>query len=170
MDFLFAPWEGKEVSIVATKTPDSAAAPVATDQQWTRTAEQQDLVEKHLQDVVEQYINMGADPALVEILLDERIVGTTEIEAELEYKRKTRVFQLYSNAAQLAEDDQVPHPGAIPEPDAALGKRGARDIRGIMYGRFVEWTLQSGRKRWDSIQRKVVPQTGINHGGAPRRA
>lgn len=158
------------MSIVATKTPDSDAAPAVADQQWTRTAEQQRLVDEHLKIVQEQYVDMGADPALVAILLDQRIVGTPEIEAQLGYRRKTRVFQLYSNAAQLAEDDQVPHPGAIPEPDASLGKRGARDIRGIMYGRFVEWTLQSGRKRWDPIQRQVVPQTGINHGGAPRRA
>lgn len=134
---------------------------------WTRTAQQQEIVRAYLAEIEDQYGD--ADPRLYALLTDPQIVGTPEMVEMLGYTRGTRAFQLYTKARRLAAADQVPHPSAVPEADAFAGKRGPRDIRGCMVGRLRLWMLQSGRHRWDSISGKIVPQTGINHGGAPQQ-
>lgn len=149
------------MSAVATTEDKPAAA-----RNWVRTPEQQKLVDDHITMVREQYAD--ADPLYLELLLDETIMGTPEIVAYLGYTGGTRAFQLYTLARTLAEAGQTPHPSAIPETDATAGKRGPRIIRGAMRGRVVEWAVQSGRKRWDSILRDVVPQEDLSHGGAPQ--
>lgn len=143
---------------------DEKTAPI----EWIRTPKQEQVVADHLARVDRQYA--GADPKLIEQLTDPTIMGTPEVERELAYKRRTRVFQLYTSARDLREMDQLPHPSAIPEIDATGGHRGVRIIRGVMRGRFILWALQSGRLRWDSVTRTIVPQDKINHGGAPKKA
>jgi hypothetical protein len=118
----------------------------------------------------EQYAN--ADPQYRELLKDPEILGTPELVELLGYSvtpksKGTRMFQLYTKTRHLTEDDQVPHPSAVPEADATAGRRGAREIRGVMKGRAIHWMEQSGRWRWDPIQRELVLVTGINHGGRP---
>lgn len=137
---------------------------------WSRTPEQQALIDAHIRQVQRQYIDMGADPELVALLLDEEILGTPDVQREMGYTKKTRVFQLYAETDRRAADDQMPHPTAFPFTDASPGRRGAREIRGIMFGRFLLWAMQTGRLDWDPINKELVEQTGINHGGAPRRA
>lgn len=144
-------------------TMDEKTAPI----EWIRTPEQEQIVAEHLARVARKYA--GADPLLIQQLTDQTIMGTPEVERELGYKRRTRVFQLYTGARDLHDLDQLPHPSAIPQIDATGGHRGVRVIRGVMRGRFILWARQSGRLRWDSITRTIVPQDKINHGGAPKK-
>lgn len=172
------PRKGEKVSAVATDNSTAVAdvlREAAEDREdgktvtrvWTRTPEQDRMVADYLELIFDQYAD--ADPRLYELLTDEEIVGTPEMVEMLGYTRGTRAFQLYTKARRLAAADQVPHPSAVPEADAFAGKRGPRDIRGAMVGRVRHWMLQSGRGRWDPIAGKIVPQTGINHGGAPQQ-
>lgn len=110
-----------------------------------------------------------ADPALIAELKDPTVMDTEDIRNFLGYTGTTRVFQLYSNNRDLGEVDQLPHPSAIPPADATFGRRGPRAIRGTMRGRVVHWAIQSGRVRWDPFTKKLVLQTGIQFGGAPRK-
>lgn len=155
------------MSTVATVQP---APDTGTDQPvWSPTAEGPELLRRHARQVQRQFVRMGADPALVKLLLDPTILGTADIQQELGYTLPTRVFQLYSDAATLAADDQVPHPRAIPDPDSSPGRRGGRPIRGVHRGRFLLWCVRSGRLWWDSINKELVRQTSVNYGGASRR-
>lgn len=160
-----------EIALIMPNPREGTKVSVATEEDkptnWTRTPEQEQIVAEHLARIARKYT--GADPLLIEALTDSAIMGTPEVETELGYTRRTRVFQLYTAARDLAEIDQLPHPTAIPEIDATGGHRGTRVIRGIMRGRFVLWAFQSGRFRWDSITRTVVRQDQINHGGAPKK-
>lgn len=139
---------------------------------WTRTPEQERIVADYLAMIAEQYA--GADPELVALLRDPEIVGTPEMVEMLGYSvtpksKGTRVFQLYTKARDLAADDQVPHPSAVPEADAFAGRRGAREIRGVMRGRVNYWRLQSGRWWWNPIEKTLIRQEEINVGGAPKQ-
>lgn len=135
--------------------------------QWTRTDDRLETVFDYLAMIDRMYAD--ADPRLVAALKDTTIVDTDGVVAFFGYKRRTRVFQLYTDRRELAEADQVPHPSAMPDLDAVAGHRGAREIRGVMKGRLVHWALQSGRYWWDFAAGELVLQEGINHGGAPRQ-
>lgn len=137
--------------------------------EWTRTPEQVALIDNYLQMIYRQYTSLGADPRLVAKLTDPTTVGTADMCRMLGYEDTTRAFQLYTKSRLLAKADQTPHPSAVPEADASGGKRGPRDIRGVMCGRMWHWILQSCRGRWDPITGEIVPQTGINAGGAPKK-
>lgn len=137
--------------------------------EWTRTPEQRARITSYLQMIKRQYTDRNADPRLVALLTDEETIGTPEMCAMLGYEDTTRAFQLYTKQRRLADIDQVPHPSALPEADANGGKRGPRDIRGVMRGRMWHWILQSCRGRWDPTLGEIVPQTGINAGGSPRK-
>lgn len=149
-------------------------SPVATAEKsseshaWTRTPQQEAIVSEYLARIAEHYAT--ADRELVELLTDPEIVGTPEMMEMLGYSGGTRVFQLYSKARDLAEDDQVPHPSAVPDADATRGRRGAREIRGCMKGRVNYWRLQSGRWWWDSVNKVLARQDDINVGGAPKQS
>jgi hypothetical protein len=148
---------------------DEAAEDIHTVvREWTRTPEQTALVHEYLQIIDEQYTRLNADPRLVALLTDMTIIGTPEMCELLGYEKTTRAFQLYTKRRRLAEADQVPHPSAVPEADANGGRRGPREIRGLIRGRMLHWMLQSCRFRWDPIVGAIVPQTGINAGGAPK--
>ena len=155
------------MSAVATLESDASLTEPST---WNRTPEQQQIVDEHLARVQRQYADMNADPRLVAMLSDTTPIGTAEIMQDMKYLRSTRVFQLYGLSEKLAAADQIPHPSAIPTTDASPGTRGANEIRGVARGRWGQWTLQSGRKRWDPIRGQIVKQTGVSHGGHPRRA
>jgi hypothetical protein len=137
--------------------------------EWTRTPEQRAMITSYLEMIKRQYTDLGADSRLVARLTDEETIGTPEMCQMLGYEDTTRAFQLYTKQRRLAEADQVPHPSALPEADASGGKRGPRDIRGVMRGRMIHWILQSCRGRWDPILGEVVRQDGINAGGAPKK-
>lgn len=134
-----------------------------TPREWKRDAEQEEVVAEYRRMIAEMYA--GAAPAYLAELSSEEILGTPELVKLLRYKRTTRVFQLYGQARDLAEADQVPHPGAMPFMDAFGGMRGPREIRGVDRGRIMQWWLQSGRGWWDSINGRPMPQEDINHGG-----
>lgn len=136
--------------------------------EWTRTDAQRDLIADYLKMIDEQYTRLGADRRLVALLTDTTIIGTPEMCDLLGYEKTTRAFQLYTKRRRLAGADQVPHPSAVPEADANGGRRGPREIRGVIRGRMLHWMLQSCRFRWDPIVGNIVPQTGINAGGAPK--
>jgi hypothetical protein len=154
------------VSTIATE--DEATTRNEVPREWTRTPEQQRIIAEHREMVSSMYAPI--DPDLAELLEGPETMGTSELAADLGYLRRTRVFQLYTEQRDLALDDQVPHPSAIPETDATAGHRGAREIRGIMRGRWAQWALQSGRFYWDPMSNNIKRQTSINHGGAPRRS
>lgn len=166
-----SPGEGNEVSAVATTTDDASGVMsndnAAALRDWIRTTDQIETVAEYQAMIDDMYA--GADPALLAELKNTSIFGTDELMRLFGYKRKTRVFQLYTEARDLAEAGQTPHPSAIPDADASDGHRGARPIRGVMSGRVVQWALQSGRFYWHSIDKRLAEQTAINHGGAPRR-
>jgi hypothetical protein len=157
-----------EDDVPATDPGMSAAEAAEAPGRAIRTAEQEQTVAEFLEMVDRMYA--GADPRLIAALKDTEILNTEDLAGFLGYKRKTRVFQLYTDLRELADADQVPHPSAMPDVDTVLGHRGARNIRGVMRGRVVHWALQSGRFWWDFINGRLVPQEAINHGGAPRRS
>lgn len=136
---------------------------------WTRTPEQLRVIEDYLTMITKQYEALNADPRLVAMLRDPETIGTGEMCRMLGYEDNTRAFQLYTKQRRLSDADQIPHPSGLPDADANGGKRGPRDIRGVMRGRMWHWMLQSCRFRWDPIRGEIVPQTGINAGGAPRK-
>ncbi len=141
---------------------------IAEAREWVRTNEQEETVAQHLEKIDTMYA--GADPALIAELKSTKTLGTDDLVRLFGYKRRTRVFQLYSDAHDLALAGQTPHPSAIPDTDASGGHRGARKIRGVMEGRVTYWAMQSGRFYWNSIQKRLMPQKAINHGGAPKRS
>jgi hypothetical protein len=161
--------EGKKVSAVATEErPDTAADEnVAALREWLRTQDQEETVAQYEAMIDRMYA--GASPEYIAALKDAEIMSTADLVDFLGYKRHTRVFQLYTDLRELAEADQTPHPSAMPDHDATGGHRGARAIRGVMKGRVIHWALQSGRFWWNARTKQLVPQTGINHGGAPRQ-
>lgn len=152
------PWKGEQVS---TAVMDKATS-------WTRSDEQERIVADYLARVQRQYADAGADPLLVDVLKDPTIVGTEQIVEFFGYVAKTRVFILYRDAYALEKALQTPHPSAIVSPDAYRGKRGPHQVRGIMLGRLVWWALQSGRYRWDSVNKQLRPRK-LNAGGAPKQ-
>ncbi len=156
------PREGKQVTVVAAVDKEATIAPI----DWKRTPEQEQMVADHLARVAEGYA--GSPDDLIAALTDTSTLGTSEIVQILEFTRPTRVFQLYADRRDLAAAGQIPHPSALPEPDASGGHRGSREITGVMKGRFVRWAMQSGRLSWDSIKRAIELQQDLNHGGAPR--
>jgi hypothetical protein len=137
--------------------------------EWNRTPEQRGLINSYLEMIDRQYTQRGADPRLVALLTDTEPVGTHEASRMLGYEDTTRSYQLYTKRRRLEAVDQVPHPSALPEMDATGGMRGPRVVRGVARGRMIHWILQSCRGRWDPIAGAVVPQTGINAGGAPKK-
>lgn len=145
-------------------------SPVATEpetRQWTRTPEQNQVVRDHLTMIEQDWSTV--DPDLLALLKDTDVMDSKAIMAFLGYTATTRVFQLSSNYRNWGEADQLPHPSAMPEADASFGRRGPREIRGTARGRIVHWAIHSGRFRWDPFAKKLVPQTGIQFGGAPRK-
>lgn len=152
------------MSPVAT---DDTATSAAAGQKWTRTPEQQALVDEHLDLVRRLYAD--ADPALRAKLQDTTIWGTAEVEENFGLSGKTRVFQWYSTGRELDEADQTPHPAGAPEPDAFGGYRGNREIRGSIAGRWRMWAMMGGKLHWDPIARDFVRETRFNSGGAPVR-
>lgn len=145
---------------------DTEYAPDYKAIEWKRTPDQEEMVAKHLANIQVGYA--GAPHDLYAALTDETVLGTAEIAQILEFTRPTRVFQFYTERRDLAAAFQTPHPSAMPEPDASGGHRGAREITGVMKGRFVHWTLHSGRTTWDALKRAIELQKDLNHGGAPR--
>jgi hypothetical protein len=162
-------WKGKKVSPVATEdeTDTTAGEEVAALREWLRTQDQEQTIAEYEAMIDKMYA--GASPEMLAALKDPTIMTTEDLVTFFGYKRKTRVFQLYTDQRELAEADQTPHPSAMPDHDATGGHRGARAIRGVMKGRAVHWALQSGRFWWNAITKDLAPQEGINHGGAPRR-
>ncbi len=145
-------------------------SPVATEpkpRQWTRTAAQERLVREHLVEIDNEWST--ADPRLLAELRSTEVMGSQEIMDFFGYTATTRVIQLNANARNWSEVDQLPHPSALPEADATFGRRGPREIRGVMRGRVVRWAIQTGRVRWDPFTKQLVLQTEIQFGGAPRR-
>lgn len=138
--------------------------------EWTRSDEQAQLVSDHLALVQQMYAAAGLPADLVQALSDQAIYGTPELAAFFGYKRRTRVFQRYTEARDLQAADQVPHPSALPEADATGGHRGAREIRGEMAGRVRQWALQAGLHYWDPRLGREIRQESINHGGAPKQS
>jgi hypothetical protein len=160
------------VTAVAVAENGSAAADdmdetIAAAREWVRTNEQEQTIAEFLAMVDKLYA--GADPALIAELKSTATLGTDDLAALFGYKRRTRVFQLYSGSSDLAKAGQTPHPSAIPDADASDGHRGARQIRGVMRGRVMHWAMHSGRFYWNSINKRLMPQTAINHGGAPKQ-
>lgn len=159
---MYDPQKGEKVSPVATDKTTKA-------RQWMRTSAQEELVEKHLELVREQYAK--ADPKLRKMLLDETIWGTPELVARFALGRgSNRTYQWSSAREELAAANQLPHPAGAPVPDATAGYRGEHEITGSIAGRWLLWAIQSGKWHWDSVSRDLVRQTYINHGGAPPRA
>lgn len=156
------------MSAVATEErPDTAAGDIAALRDWLRTQDQEATVAEYESMIDEMYA--GASPEMLAALKDQEIMSTDDLLAFFSYKRRTRVFQLYTTRRVLAEDDQVPHPSAMPDLDATGGHRGARPIRGVSKGRLIHWALQSGRFWWNAVTKQIAVQEGINHGGAPRQ-
>jgi len=159
------------VTAVAVADEEAAAAMgeiIAEVREWVRNNEQEETVAQHLEKIDRMYA--GADPALIAELKSTKTLGTDDLVQLFGYKRRTRVFQLYSDAQKLAQAGQTPHPSAIPDADASDGHRGAREIRGVMQGRVMYWAMHSGRFYWNSINKRLMPQKSINHGGAPKRS
>lgn len=161
------PREGKKVTppTAVAEKPTTPSAKI----EWTRTREQQKMLDDYVSMIHEQYTLANADPKLVAELLDLTIMGTEDLEKFFGYERKTRVYQLYTAIREYAAIGQVPHPSVMPDTDATGGHRGARDIRGVTKGMVIWWQLQSGRRRWDSVRKQVLPSY-LNHGGTPKRA
>lgn len=134
--------------------------------EWIRTPQQDRIIAEYLAMIRRQY--RDADPRLVELLTDVEPIGTAEQCAMLGYE-PTRAYQLHTKRRRLEKVDQLPHPSALPESDATGGMRGPRVVQGIARGRMVHWILQSCRGRWDPFTGTIVPQAGINAGGAPKR-
>ncbi len=151
------------MSPVATQTPKANVTP----RTWTRTPELDALFANHLAMVDREWST--ADPELVALLKDPTVLDSEEVRQLLGYASKTRVFQLYSNTREWAEEDQLPHPSALPEADASFGRRGPREIRGVAAGRVIHWGIQTGRLIWDPFSKQLVLQTKIQFGGAPRQ-
>lgn len=157
------------MSAVATAEDETTTAgEEEAERQWSRTEEQTAEIAAYTAMIDRMYPNVGPD--LLAVLKDTTVLSTEDLVALFGYKRKTRVFQLYSELADLAAGGQTPHPSAMPDLDATGGHRGARAIRGVMRGRVIHWALQSGRYWWDFVDQALVQQEGINHGGAPRRS
>lgn len=145
-------------------------SPVATEpksRQWTRTPEQDQMVLDHLAEIDAEWSN--ADRELFLELTSTEVMGSEEIMDLLGYTATTRVYQLNANARNWVEIDQLPHPSAMPEADATFGRRGPSAIVGVSRGRMVLWAIQTGRLIWDPFTKKLVPQTEIQFGGAPRQ-
>jgi hypothetical protein len=147
------------VSPVATAEPEV--------RQWTRTPEQEQLITDHLLMVEREWST--TDPELVAELNSTDVMDSEAIRIFLGYTATTRVYQLYSNDRDLAEVDQLPHPSALPPSDSTFGRRGPRQIRGMIRGRVVHWAIQSGRIIWDPFAKQLIVQDKIQFGGAPRR-
>lgn len=155
------------MSIVATEQP-AVTDEAVTPRGWTRTDDQQLTVSAYDAEIDTMYA--GASPELLAALKDTTVLGTDDLVDLFGYKRRTRVYQLYSDLRELAAADQTPHPSAMPDLDAVGGHRGAGEIRGVMKGRVIHWGLQSGRFWWDQQTKTIRRQEAINHGGAPRRS
>lgn len=157
------------MSAVATAEDETTTAgEEEAERQWARTDEQNAEIAAYTAMIDRMYPNAGPD--LLAALKDTTVLSTEDLVNLFGYKRKTRVFQLYTELSDLAAADQIPHPSAMPDLDATGGHRGARAIRGVMRGRVIHWALQSGRYWWDFVDQILVQQEGINHGGAPRRS
>lgn len=145
-------------------------SPVATEpkpRQWTRTPEQEQMVQDHLAEIAAGWST--AEHELFRELTNTEVMGSEEIMDFLQYTATTRIYQLNANTRSWGEIDQIPHPSAMPEADATFGRRGPSAIVGVIRGRMVLWAIQTGRLVWDPFDRKLVPQTEIQFGGAPRK-
>lgn len=157
------------MSAVATAEDETTVAgETEAERQWSRTKGQEAEIAAYLAMIDRMYPNAG--PEMLAVLKDTTVLSTEDLVALFGYKRKTRVFQLYTDLRELAHAGQTPHPSAMPDADSTLGHRGARAIRGVMKGRLIHWALQSGRYWFDFTTGTLVQQEGINHGGAPRRS
>jgi hypothetical protein len=154
------------VTPVAT-IEDTPAASV----NWTRTPEQEAMVREHLERVARDYAN--AQPEFRALLQNPTILATPEIQELLGYLRTTRIYQLGTKTRDLELADQLPHPSGMPKPDATGDRPDLpprqRQIQGTMLGRLALWAVVSGRRRWDPFTKQLVPQYGIQFGGAPTR-
>lgn len=159
------------MSAVATNdTPTSDAAPTSETvpkvRTWTRTHEQEVMVQEHLARMHRQY--GGADPELLALLVDETILGTDEVTEVMSLAGSTRAFQWYSAGRDLAAADQSPHPAGAPDMDATAGHRGIRIIRGSIKGRWLLWAMNAGKLTWNPFTHEFERQRFINSGGAPK--